>query len=69
MFTPIFAVGRTIWWLSQWKEMIEDQEFKITRPRQLYTGEIDKNYKKVIEREKKSIFNLLWLKKTFLNNQ
>jgi len=69
MFTPIFAVGRTIGWLSQWKEMIEDQEFKITRPRQLYTGEIDKNYKKVIEREKKSIFNLLWLKKTFLNNQ
>ena len=69
MFTPIFAVGRTIGWLSQWKEMIEDQEFKITRPRQLYTGEIDKNYKKIIEREKKSIFNLLWLKKTFLNNQ
>jgi len=69
MFTPIFAVGRTIGWLSQWKEMIEDQEFKITRPRQLYTGEINKNYKKVIEREKKSIFNLLWLKKTFLNNQ
>ena len=69
MFTPIFAVGRTIGWLSQWKEMIEDQEFKITRPRQLYTGEIDKNYKKVVEREKKSIFNLLWLKKTFLNNQ
>ena len=69
MFTPIFAVGRTIGWLSQWKEMIEDQEFKITRPRQLYTGEKDKNYKKVIEREKKSIFNLLWLKKTFLNNQ
>ena len=69
MFTPIFAVGRTIGWLSQWKEMIEDQEFKITRPRQLYTGEKDKNYKKVIEREKKSKFNLLWLKKTFLNNQ
>ena len=69
MFTPIFAVGRTIGWLSQWKEMIEDQEFKITRPRQLYTGEINKSYKKVIEREKKSIFNLLWLKKTFLNDQ
>ena len=69
MFTPIFAVGRTIGWLSQWKEMIEDQEFKITRPRQLYTGEINKSYKKVIEREKKSIFNLLWLKKTFLSDQ
>ena len=69
MFTPIFAVGRTIGWLSQCKEMIEDQEFKISRPRQLYSGEIDKNYKKVMEREKKSMFNLLWLKKTFLNNQ
>jgi len=69
MFTPIFAVGRTVGWLSQWKEMIEDNEFKITRPRQLYSGEKNKNYKKINEREKKSIFNLLWLKKTFLNNQ
>ena len=34
-----------------------------------YVPEIDKNYKKVMEREKKSMFNLLWLKKTFLNNQ
>ena len=69
MFTPIFAVGRTVGWLSQWKEMIEDEEFKITRPRQLFTGDKDKSYKKVPDREKKSIFNLLWLKKTFLNNQ
>jgi citrate synthase len=69
MFTPIFAVGRTIGWLAQWKEMIEDSEFKITRPRQLFTGESNRSYKKVNEREKKSIFNLLWLKKTFLNNQ
>ena len=69
MFTPIFAVGRTVGWLSQWKEMIEDKEFKITRPRQLFTGDKDKSYKKVPEREKKSIFNLLWFKKTFLNNQ
>ena len=69
MFTPIFAIGRTIGWLSQWKEMIEDSEFKITRPRQLFTGESNRSYKKVNEREKKSIFNLLWLKKTFLNNQ
>ena len=41
MFTPIFAVGRTVGWLSQWKEMIEDKEFKITRPRQLFTGDDD----------------------------
>ena len=69
MFTPIFAVGRTVGWLSQWKEMVEDKEFKITRPRQVFTGEKNRSYKKVTEREKKSIFNLLWLKKTFLNNQ
>ena len=69
MFTPIFAIGRTVGWLSQWKEMVEDSEFKITRPRQLFTGENNRSYKKVNEREKKSIFNLLWLKKTFLNNQ
>ena len=69
MFTPIFAIGRTIGWLSQWKEMIEDSEFKITRPRQLFSGENNRSYNKVNEREKKSIFNLLWLKKTFLSNQ
>ena len=39
MFTPIFALSRTIGWVSQWKEMIEDPEFKIGRPRQIYTGE------------------------------
>ena len=69
MFTPIFAVGRTVGWLAQWKEMIEDNEFKINRPRQLFTGEKNRTYKKVKEREKKSLFNLLWLKKTFLNDQ
>jgi len=65
MFTPIFAVGRTIGWLSQWKEMIEDQEFKITRPRQLYTGEINKSYKKVIEREKNQFLTYYGLRKLF----
>lgn len=38
MFTVLFAVARTIGWLSQWKEMIEDPNLKIGRPRQLYTG-------------------------------
>jgi len=40
MFTVLFAVARTAGWVSQWKEMWEDQEFKITRPRQLYTGHV-----------------------------
>jgi citrate synthase len=38
MFTVLFAVARTVGWISQWKEMIEDPMQKIGRPRQLYTG-------------------------------
>ncbi len=38
MFTVIFAVARTVGWISQWNEMIEDPNQKIGRPRQLYTG-------------------------------
>lgn len=38
MFTPIFAVSRTVGWISQWKEMLIDPEQRIGRPRQLYMG-------------------------------
>jgi citrate synthase len=38
MFTVLFAVARTVGWLSQWKEMTEDPHLRIGRPRQLYTG-------------------------------
>jgi citrate synthase len=38
MFTVLFAVARTVGWISQWKEMFEDPQRKIGRPRQLYTG-------------------------------
>jgi citrate synthase len=38
MFTVLFAVARTVGWIAQWKEMQEDPENKINRPRQLYTG-------------------------------
>ncbi len=44
MFTPIFALSRTIGWVSQWKEMISDPGLKIGRPRQLYTGETRRDY-------------------------
>ncbi len=44
MFTPIFAVSRTVGWISQWKEMISDPAMKIGRPRQLYTGETMRDY-------------------------
>jgi citrate synthase len=44
MFTVIFAVARTVGWISQWKEMIEEPGQKIARPRQLYTGETKRKY-------------------------
>ena len=44
MFTPIFALARTVGWISQWKEMISDPTNKIGRPRQLYTGSPYRNY-------------------------
>ena len=50
MFTVIFAVGRTIGWISQWNEMIADKGQKIGRPRQLYTGEKRRDYVAVNQR-------------------
>ena len=44
MFTPIFALARTVGWISQWKEMLEDPQLKIGRPRQLYTGPTRRDY-------------------------
>ncbi|MBU2935286.1 MULTISPECIES: citrate synthase [Pacificibacter] len=50
MFTPIFALSRTVGWISQWKEMIEDPALKIGRPRQLYTGATQRPYTNVEDR-------------------
>jgi len=44
MFTPIFALSRTVGWISQWKEMLSDPMLKIGRPRQLYTGPTRRDY-------------------------
>jgi citrate synthase len=44
MFTPIFALSRTVGWIAQWKEMISDPQNKIGRPRQLYTGATKRDY-------------------------
>ena len=44
MFTPIFAISRTVGWISQWKEMIAEQNQRIGRPRQLYVGEARRDY-------------------------
>ncbi len=44
MFTVLFAVARTVGWISQWKEMIGDPQKKIGRPRQLYNGSVARDY-------------------------
>ena len=44
MFTVLFAVGRTVGWVSQWNEMIEDTSQRIGRPRQLYVGSDCRQY-------------------------
>ncbi|RLQ87967.1 citrate synthase [Notoacmeibacter ruber] len=44
MFTVLFALARTVGWIAQWKEMIEDPRQKIGRPRQLYTGAPQRDY-------------------------
>ncbi|MCW2317185.1 citrate synthase [Rhodoblastus acidophilus] len=50
MFTVLFALARTVGWIAQWKEMIEDPHQKIGRPRQLYTGEPCRQYVKISSR-------------------
>jgi citrate synthase len=50
MFTPIFAVARTVGWISQWKEQISDPGMKIGRPRQLYTGAVPRKYTEIEDR-------------------
>src|SRR5213594_1831957 len=51
MFTVLFAVARTVGWIAQWKEMIEDPHQKIGRPRQLYTGARQRDYVPISRRK------------------
>lgn len=50
MFTVLFSLARTVGWIAQWKEMIEDPEQRIGRPRQLYTGFGERTYVPVNQR-------------------
>ncbi|HET9161178.1 MAG TPA: citrate synthase, partial [Caulobacteraceae bacterium] len=50
MFTVLFALARTVGWISQWKEMFEDPQRKIGRPRQLYTGATQRDYTPIEKR-------------------
>jgi citrate synthase len=44
MFTVMFALGRLPGWIAQWKEMTEDPNMRISRPRQIYTGELERPF-------------------------
>ena len=52
MFTVLFALARTVGWISQWKEMIEDPSQRIGRPRQLYNGPAKRDYVPISKRQK-----------------
>jgi citrate synthase len=52
MFTVLFALARTVGWISQWKEMIEDPSQRIGRPRQLYKGSQKRDYVSITKRGK-----------------
>jgi len=50
MFTVMFAIPRVSGWLAQWQEMLEDPDQKISRPRQIYTGDRNRNYAPIEQR-------------------
>ncbi|MBV9551994.1 MAG: citrate (Si)-synthase, partial [Alphaproteobacteria bacterium] len=50
MFTVLFAIARTVGWIAQWTEMLEDPEAKLMRPRQLFTGSDERHYVPIGER-------------------
>lgn len=61
MFTLLFAIGRTAGWIAHWKEMIGSGENKIGRPRQLYTGDVQRDFAVMSAREKSSRKGWDWL--------
>ena len=50
MFTVLFALARTVGWVAQWNEMVEDPSQRIGRPRQLYIGSAKRNYTEIADR-------------------
>jgi citrate synthase len=51
MFTVMFAIGRLPGWISQWKESIDDPDWKLHRPRQVYTGPKERDYVPIRKRK------------------
>jgi len=56
VFTVLFAIPRTVGWLAQWQEMLQDPEQKIARPRQLYTGQAARQVVRIEERQAQAAF-------------
>ena len=54
LFTVMFALGRLPGWMSQWKELLENKE-AIGRPRQLYTGAVNRTYTSIEQRSKANV--------------
>jgi citrate synthase len=50
MFTVLFSIGRVPGWIAQWKEMTEDPETRIMRPRQIYVGEVERDFVRLADR-------------------
>jgi citrate synthase len=50
MFTVLFSIGRVPGWISQWKEMTEDPDTRIMRPRQIYTGVVERDFVRLADR-------------------
>jgi citrate synthase len=53
LFTVMFAIPRTSGWIAQWLEMVQDEETRIARPRQVYTGEREREFTPIDEREQR----------------
>ncbi len=51
MFTVMFAIGRSVGWVAHWREMITDPAARIARPRQLYSGPVQRDYVNIAERK------------------
>jgi citrate synthase len=55
MFTVMFALGRLPGWIAQWKELVEDPQARISRPRQIYMGETERPFVPIGEREQERV--------------
>jgi citrate synthase len=50
MFPVLFAIPRTVGWLAQWEELLEDEDQSIARPRQIFTGSAERDFVPVEDR-------------------